>query len=126
MTEVISPFGADNLPLRELKKQTQPKTGFPAYKKNKLLITALAIIIFFLLIVILLLLLKKPQVLPSLPPSPSPVLVSPSPVATESALPKSLPERLESLEKQLKEVDLSQTRLSFPILDFNVNFEQKR
>jgi len=128
MSEEISPFGAENLPFRELEKQgqqTQDETKLKS--KNKFLVMALMTIIIFLLLIIILLLLSKTS--PSVPfvvPSPSVVLVSPAPVATETALPKSVGTRLDELEKKLKEVDLYQTEFSFPNLDFSFNFGKER
>lgn len=124
--ETISPFGGDNLPLRELKKQAKVKEALVKKNSSKFLLVVLMVAVFLLMLIILLLLFKLTQKTP-VTPSPSPVvLLSPSPQATGSGMPKSLPERLKNLEKNLQEVDLHQTQFSFPILDFKIDLKSKK
>ncbi len=127
MSEVI-PFGGENLPVKELKKQAPAKEEkeIVPKKKTKLLLFVLIGVIVFLLLIIVLLLFGKKEVKPLPSPTPSAVLLSPSPQATPSAFPKTLSEKIEDLEKKLKETQLHKTDLAFPILDFNFNFEQKK
>ena len=127
MSDAIAPFSGDNIPLKELKKE---KRKIEMAKKTKPKISpaviAMAVVIAFLLMIITLLLITSGKKPPAPQPSPIPIMPSPSPVSTTSALPKSVGERLEKLEKGLNEVDLYQTELSFPLLDFNLNFEKQR
>lgn len=127
MSESIAPFGGDNIPLKELKKEkrkiemikkTKPKISFA--------VIGMAVVIAFLLMIIVLLLIAGGEKPPLPEPSPVPIVPSPIPTATTSALPKSVAERLEKLEKGLNEVDLYQTELTFPLLDFNLNFSKER
>ena len=127
MSEPIAPFGGDNIPLKELKKEKQRTEMIKKTKpKVSFVVIAMAVIIVFLLMIVILLLTagKKKEPLPT--PSPVPIAPSPMPVATTSALPKSVAERLNKLEKGLNEVDLYQTDLSFPLLDFNMSFSKER
>ncbi len=126
MSEEVSPFGGENLPLKELKIQSMPvapKIIVPVKKdQTKIMLFALVAIIILLLVVIILLVVSRlQQRQPVLLPSPTAVLFSPSPTATGGALPKTVIERLDTLEKQLTNVDLRQTELSFPLLDFSFN-----
>ena len=127
MSDAIAPFGGDNIPLKELKKEkrkiemikkTKPKISFA--------VISMAVVIAFLLVIIVLLLTAGGKKSPLPEPSPVPIAPSPIPTATTSALPKSVAERLDKLEKGLNEVDLYQTDLTFPLLDFNLNFSKKR
>ena len=126
MNEEMTPFGAENLPFRELEKPIEPaKETTPPVGPRPLFITLLAVIILLLLIIAFLLISKKQTPMVQVSPSPSVVISLPSPMATESASPKSIEERLTLLEEKLKAVDLQQTELSFPLLDFSFNFGKK-
>lgn len=130
------PMSGENVPFKEMEEEHPPapvqqeaaeKTlaavDHKKIKKLKLMMIA-TVAIFAIVIIVLLTLLLKPKPAPSLPPPlPSP---SPTPTATPSAVGRNVVERIEALEKQIEALDFTETDLSFPILDFNINFEKKR
>ena len=123
MTEEATPFGGENIPFNELKIPQESKP-LPVGPKNKLLVPVLLGIIIVLLLSILFLFIsewQKPR--PVVLPSPTSIIVSPSPEATASSL--SISERLTGLDNQLEKVDLAQTEITFPYLDFNLDFGKK-
>lgn len=124
MSDEIPPFGAENLPFKEIPVQPAAAPALGA-RNNKFLILALFLIIIILALGIILILWQQKQRPPTLvSPSPSVALPVPSLVATASAVPNNLEERLSSLETKLKNIDLQQTEYVFPILDFSFNLEK--
>lgn len=123
--EELTPFGGENLPFKEIKEESVPKTI--KITNNKFLLMVFGGIIFVLVLVIALLLINQIRFRfqPPASPVPAPVMFSPSPAATSGAN-NSIGERLDLLEKKLKEVDLQQTEYAFPLLDFSFSFGQKR
>ena len=115
MNEEVPPFGAENLPLKEIKEK-KPETA----SGNRFLVP-----LFLGIIVILIGIIgglvwtsrQKPAPIPS--PSPIVVLPSPSPEATPLATPSAnLPERISTLQEKFQTVDLQQAEFAFPQLDF--------
>ena len=94
-----------------------------AVKKNKVIIIFLAIVLVIVLGLLLTLAVKyyfQPQ--EEVKPSPTPKAV-PSPVATGSGeLTKAILERRNELEDQIRAVDLEETDLIFPSIDFDIKF----
>lgn len=127
MNEEATPFGAENLPFKELEKPIESNKETTALPGKKSTFIILLAVIGLLLLIILFLLILRNQTPPvQIAPSPSMVTNSPTPVATASASSKSIDERLAILEDKLKTVDLQQTEFSFPLLDFSFNLGQKR
>lgn len=122
MSETLSPFGGDNLPFRELPADVAREVSPP---NKKIIIAAVSGGLFILLIVVLIFLAPKNQpepVVVASPPVPSPLVSSPS--ASDSADFSGVASRLEKLEDNLKALDLSQSQLQFPLIDFKFNFEK--
>ena len=95
-----------------------------AVKKNKVIIILLAIVLVIVLGLLLTLAIKfyfyQPQ--EEVKPSPTSRAVA-SPEATGSGeLSKAVLERRNELEKQIREVDLEETDLIFPSIDFDIKF----
>lgn len=119
--------GEDQAPFRELETElpeAEPKMGSqqPETKKNKLLVFGLigALAVIVLLVAVLAMIFLRPQeAVPEPSPSPSP---SPISEATASGLPKNIGERRDALEKQLQNLDLQEINLSFPIIDFEIEY----
>jgi flagellar basal body-associated protein FliL len=128
MIEETMPFGGENLSLKELKKEKMPSPkkntdGRPESKPLTILNLLIAVIIILVLIIALLATLfvfKSPKTLPT----PSPVIIISSPTATSTAIPKSVNQRLDELETNLKKVDIEQTEYSFPLIDFKLEFNK--
>jgi len=135
---VAPPMSGENVPFKEMEEEHPPappaesegleKTPKPVDRKKikRLKMMMVVSIVFFAIIIILLVaFLLKPKPEPAPLPSPSP---SPSPIvtATPSAVGKNVVERIEALEKQVDALDLSETDLAFPILDFEINFDKDR
>jgi hypothetical protein len=104
--------------------EVEPKMGDrqPETKKNKFLLFGLigALVVIVLLVAVLAMIFLRPkEVVPEPSVSPSP---SPASEATASGLPKNIGERRDALEKQLQALDLQEINLSFPILDFKIEF----
>jgi len=59
-------------------------------------------------------------------PSPSLLLLSPSPSSSASADFSSIGDRIDALEKNLKNLDLDQTKLLFPLINYSIDFGQKK
>jgi len=129
----LPPISGENVPFKELPAE-QPKVtpepvepivqpGTAPEKRMKLTIVGLAIallIVLALLGAVLVSSRSKKTVKPL--PSPTPI-VAPTPEATSSGLPKNIQDRRDALEKQINNLDLQETDLAFPALDFNVNFK---
>ena len=119
--------GEDQAPFREMAAEQpepapKPEDVSAPAKKPKLLLFSLggAVVVIIILVAILIMVfMRSPETPPS--PSPSP-LPSPSLEATVSGLPKNIGERRDTLEGQLQKLDLQETDLSFPILDFELKF----
>jgi flagellar basal body-associated protein FliL len=127
-TNEIPPFGADNLPVNELKKEELPKMPVSPDKKNKLVILIFCSVIIVLVAVIGVLvaqMTQKPELV-VVSPSPSAITLSPSPSASQSANFSSIGDRIEVLDKNLKNTDLDQTKLLFPLINFSIDFGQKK
>ena len=56
-------------------------------------------------------------------PSPSPKLVSPSPITTLMTEDTTLKDKIVSFKKSLDQVDLEELSLNPPLLDFNIRFK---
>ena len=122
--------GEDQVPFREMvAEQVEPEPGKepaaadkPPVKKDRIFLFGLigALVIIVILVIVLIVVFVQPQE-SAPPPEPSP---SPSPVAeaTASGLPRNIGERRENLEKQLRNLDLEEINLSFPIIDFEIEF----
>lgn len=123
--EELTPFGGENLPFKEIKEESVPKTIKTINNKFLLIVSGVIIIVLVLVIALLVINQIKPRFYTQASPLPTPVIFSPSPAATSSAS-NSIDERLNLLEKKLKEVNLQQTEYSFPLLDFSFSSGQKR
>jgi hypothetical protein len=90
-------------------------------KTLKMYIIGLAIALGFIIIILLIILVmlaNRPTT--TITATPSPV---PSPSATpEPAIPQTLKDRLNNLEKQSKEADLKELNLSYPQVDWRIAF----
>jgi len=125
MTEV-PPFGADNLPIKELEPEKVIKPVQEACGNNIFVVILLAIIILLLAVIVILFIYKNQPPPVVILPSPSAQIIIASPSATPSASFKQVGERLTGLEIDLKQVDLNDPQLVFPILDFSLDLGQKQ
>jgi len=125
---IIPPFGADNLPINELKKEQLAPKPAPVEKKNKLVILFFCLVIVVLVMVIGVLVsqMNKKPVEVVVSPSPSLLLLSPSPSSSASAEFSSIGDRIDALEENLKNLDLDQTKLLFPLVNYSIDFGQKK
>jgi len=128
----ISSQGAE-VPFKELSAErpepslsAEEKTALDqnkAVKKNKVTIISLAIVLVIVIGLLLTLVIKfyfQPE--EEVKPSPTPKAVA-SPIATGSGeLSKAVLERRNELEEQIKAVDLEETDLIFPSIDFDIKF----
>lgn len=124
----IPPFGADNLPINELKKEQSPIKPATPEKKNKLVILFFCFVIVVLVAVIAVLVARmnrKPEVV-VVSPSPSVLVLVPSPSASTSADFSAIGDRIDALDKNLKNMDLDKTKLLFPLINFSIDFGQKK
>lgn len=99
---------------------TQPPSS---NKKAKIIIIVLsgALILVLILLLVALVGLLRPKKTVQSTPTPTPVTTV-SPEASPSGLPQSVKQRREDLEKQVTELDLQETDLAFPTLDFDIKF----
>lgn len=125
------PMSADNLPLKELKSETEIKditeekiAKNPMNNKMKLFLVLIMILI--LLIGIIIGIFFRGKVKKAIiEPSPSSLPTSPSP--TSSLMPElTLKGRIDVLGKNLKDIDLKEINLIPPILDFKLRFQAKK
>ena len=128
----ISSQGAE-VPFKELSTErpeptlsVEEKTALDqnkAVKRNKVTIISLAIVLVIVLGLLLTLAIKfyfQPE--EAVKPSPTPKAVV-SPVATGSGeLSKAILDRRNELEEQIRAVDLEETDLIFPSIDFDIKF----
>ncbi|OGD63439.1 hypothetical protein A2160_03175 [Candidatus Beckwithbacteria bacterium RBG_13_42_9] len=131
----LPPMGGENVPFKELKPERPvvssaqgepsqaPPTKKPGPGKEKILIIGLAIALILVVVVLIAFVIssrspKAEVILPSPSPSPSPMAV-----ATSSGLPANIRERRDTLEKQINDLDLQETDLAFPAVDFKIVFK---
>jgi len=131
---VTPPMSGENVPFKEMEEEHPPAPPEPKgveetpkpvnLKRLKIMMIGL-VFLFAIIIIILLAFLLKPKPEPAPLPSPLP---SPPPIqtATRSAVGRNVVERIEALEIQVDSLDLSETDLAFPILDFEINFDKDR
>lgn len=125
------PMSADNLPLKELKSETEIKdiaaekiAKNPMNNKMKLFLGLIMVLILLIGIVIGIFFRGKAKKV-IVEPSPSSLSASPSPIS--SLMPElTLKGRIDVLEKNLRDIDLKETNLIPPILDFKLRFEAKK
>ena len=90
-------------------------------KTLKMYIIGLAVALGFIIIillVILMMLAKQPKITPMVAATPTPI-----PTTTpQPAIPQSLKDRLDNLEKQSKTTDLKELNLSYPQVDWKIAF----
>jgi len=125
------PMSADNLPLKELKPEPEIKdiaaekiAKNPLNNKMKLFLGLMMALILLIGIAVGISFRGKAQK-EIVKPSPSPLSTSPSP--TSSLMPElTLKGRIDVLGKNLRDIDLKETNLIPPILDFKLRFEAKK
>jgi len=129
----ISYQNFETIPAKGTSLPPEPSLG-PGEKgfklKGKKLVLVIVLVISFLVLAStgLVILNQRSQTIPSAQISPTPTptpiieqITNPSPYATDSAILQT-EEELKKLESELQEVDLKETGLTPPVLDFNVNF----
>lgn len=125
MTEAsdIPPMSGDNLPLKEMKAQPQPKPVKPETKKNN------GLYVLFILLCLLMFLAgigtgiyfkMQKKTAPVASPSPSPTHIQEASPSAQPGL--DLTKRLEDFEQRLNEADLQEEDLLPPQLDFKLRF----
>ena len=131
---VIPPISGEEVPLRELSPEQEVKPQPPQSpktivkqskwgKKTRFILIGLIIVLLVIIGVLVVVMLKIWQNKQAIPiESPPPVMTSPSPEATTSALSKDIEKRWKGLQNQVQGIDLHETDLAFPVLDFNIKF----
>lgn len=125
MTEELEapPMSGDNLPLKELKPE-ETKEELEKKKSKKIsLKVILLIILFSILLGIGISWLIEKRRKSAVLPSPSPAEPSPSVTVLPSPTAEDLEGRINNFKKNLDEVDLKETSLNFPDLDFDIRFK---
>ncbi len=126
------PIGGENVPFKEMQadkpepEQAQDSVAgqIPSQKQGKKIWLIVVLVAFFCLTLGLFLgLMFKGQKKPLVSPSPSPAEVSPSPLPSLAAPQVNLEERVSDFKRNLQEVDLEESLLNPPEVDFNIRFE---
>lgn len=119
------PMGGENLPGKELSPDKPDIVKIKKEKaKNKYLKLFLIIgVVLALSGGILLGFLISQSLKPKTQPSPSPVLLSPSPEASPPLQPYTLEQRMDNFKELLDETDLKETSLIPPNIDYKIRFK---
>lgn len=119
------PMGGENIPFNELKTEVPSVNEIDVKapkKNNKMLVGLIILLTILLLTFILLFFVPKKQI----------ILLIPSPFVSPSSLPEAsninglnLKERINTLENSLKNLDLEESKLQPPVLDYQLRFQLK-
>jgi hypothetical protein len=121
------PMGAENLPIKEMKtEQTSHEIEARKIKKSKQfkILAGLTVIIAVLGGIMVGLMIKQRNG-QQVEPLPSPVAFSPTPAPVASEIPYTLKQRIEEFEVKMENLDLQESVLNPPSVDFDIRFRVK-